>query len=355
MTDTTGLRLIRLTADDRDRLADMIDEWKKDQEENHTNGAPKAIFRHDYHDFDYYLSHLENNAEADRRVPDSVFFLLDETRDRLIGAVDIRHHLNDVLLYNIGHIGDGIRPSERRKGYGTALVHLALEECRKRGMLRVMMACDRNNIGSAKTILCNGGVLENEVTAPDGSVARRYWIDLYDPEKPIRKALILGCPGSGKSTFAKKLHALSNLPLYHLDNIWWKEDGTHISREAFDQALNGILQQEEWIIDGNYRRTYEMRMRACDHIFFLDLPEDVCREGVLRRIGKKRDDLPWIETKEDPELLKMVHDFRTAYHPILLELFQRFPGKQLVLLESREAMNEWLLAYELVLRSSKNQ
>lgn len=111
-------------------------------------------------------------------MPDSVFFLLDVERDILLGAVNIRHYLNDYLLQFGGHIGDGIRPSERRKGYATEMIRLALIECKKLGIDRVLMVCDKSNIGSAKSIINNGGILENEFVDEDGEINQRYWIDL---------------------------------------------------------------------------------------------------------------------------------------------------------------------------------
>ena len=113
------LKLIKLNKEYEEKLGEMIDEWKIDQEMNNTNTSPRSIFKNDYHDFDYYLNNLEKKSKTENKVPDSVFFLLDEERDRLLGAVNIRHYLNESLLKEIGHIGDGIRPSERRKGYAT--------------------------------------------------------------------------------------------------------------------------------------------------------------------------------------------------------------------------------------------
>lgn len=83
------------------------------------------------------------------------------------------------MLLNGGHIGDGIRPSERKKGYATKMIALALLECKKLGINKVLMVCDKNNIGSAKSIINNGGVLENEVVV-QGIVNQRYWITLKD-------------------------------------------------------------------------------------------------------------------------------------------------------------------------------
>ncbi|MCR5685542.1 MAG: GNAT family N-acetyltransferase [Lachnospiraceae bacterium] len=175
-----NLKLIKLTREYEAALAEMIDEWKEDQQINHTNHSPWAIFKNDYHDFDYYLENLEVKSETDGKVPDSVFFLLDEDNNRLLGAVNIRHYLNEYLLREGGHIGDGIRPSERRKGYATEMIRLALIECRKLGIDRVLMICDKDNIGSAKSIINNGGVLENEFIDSDGVIEQRYWINISD-------------------------------------------------------------------------------------------------------------------------------------------------------------------------------
>ena len=172
-----NVRLIKLTKEYYAQLSEMIDEWKLDHELNHANTSPWAIFRNDYHDFDYYLENLETNEPKDGRVPDSVYFLLDIEREILLGAVNIRHYLNDYLLQFGGHIGDGIRPSERRKGYATEMIRLALIECRKLGINRVLMVCDKTNVGSAKSIIKNGGVLENEIVDDNGKTQQRYWID----------------------------------------------------------------------------------------------------------------------------------------------------------------------------------
>ncbi len=173
-----NVRLIKLTKEYYVQLSEMIDEWKLDHELNHANTSPWAIFRNDYHDFDYYLENLETNEPKDGRVPDSVYFLLDVERDILLGAVNIRHCLNDYLLQFGGHIGDGIRPSERRKGYATEMIRLSLIECRKLGINRVLMVCDKTNVGSAKSIIKNGGVLENEIVDDNGKTQQRYWIDV---------------------------------------------------------------------------------------------------------------------------------------------------------------------------------
>lgn len=110
--------------------------------------------------------------------------------------------------------------------------------------------------------------------------------------------MIIGSPGSGKSTFARKLRDKTGLPLFYLDMIKHKPDRTTISSEEFDKKLKEILVKSQWIIDGNYQRTLEVRMKECDLIILFDLPTKVCLESVKSRIGTKREDMPWVETEE---------------------------------------------------------
>ena len=173
-----NIELVKLTHEYKDQLFDMLEEWKNDIIENHTNLSPWRIWANDFHDFDDYVKSINATEELNNDwVPDTTLFCLDRDRNIFVGAVSIRHYLNDKLLKTGGHIGDGIRPGERRKGYATAMIALALEECKKLGITRVLMCCDKNNIGSAKSIIKNGGVLENEIEE-DGHIEQRYWIQL---------------------------------------------------------------------------------------------------------------------------------------------------------------------------------
>ena len=148
-----NIKLVKLTPKYRPQLEDMMEEWLAVERDI----TPYSIEKNDYRDFDTYLENLD----------------LQE-----VGAVNIRHYLNERLLRCGGHIGDGIRPSERRKGYATSMIRLALEECRKLGIPKVLMVCEKDNIGSAQSIRNNGGVLENEFADEDGVWLQRYWIDL---------------------------------------------------------------------------------------------------------------------------------------------------------------------------------
>ncbi len=166
------LKLVKLSKEYEPQLIDMMSEWIAMGEKI----VPYAIRKNDYRDFEYYLNNLDIKEEIDGKVPDSTFFCLDEEQNIFVGAVNIRMYLTESMLLNGGHIGDGVRPSQRRKGIATKMIGLALEECRKLGIDRVLMVCDKENIGSAKSIMNNGGVLENEIEV-DGVLEQRYWID----------------------------------------------------------------------------------------------------------------------------------------------------------------------------------
>lgn len=167
-----NLRLVKASEEYRSQISDMMEEWNSYGEKI----IPYSIRRLDYTDFENYCNNLEIKDDSTGLVPDSTFFCLDEDRNIIVGAVNIRHYLNESLLLNGGHIGDGVRPSERRKGIATKMIALALDECRKLGIEKVLMVCDKDNIGSAKSIVNNGGILENEVEI-DGVIEQRYWID----------------------------------------------------------------------------------------------------------------------------------------------------------------------------------
>lgn len=162
----------------------------------------------------------------------------------------------------------------------------------------------------------------------------------------MKKVIIIGCSGAGKSTFARKLRDKTNLPLFYLDMIWHKPDKTHISREEFDEKLQEIIQQEEWIMDGNYGRTLEARMEACDTVFLLDVPLEVCLEGAHARIGKEREDMPWQATEIDEDFVQWIKDFPQNEMPLVRELVEKYKHeKEIIIFKSREEAEEYLKCY----------
>ena len=111
----------------------------------------------------------------------------------------------------------------------------------------------------------------------------------------VERILVIGCPGAGKSSFARRLREITGLPLHYLDMIWHRPDRTTVAREEFDRRLEQILQTDRWIIDGNYQRTMARRLEECDAVFLLDIPVEICLEGAKERIGRQRVDLLRVE------------------------------------------------------------
>ena len=159
----------------------------------------------------------------------------------------------------------------------------------------------------------------------------------------MNKIIVVGCPGSGKSTFAKELKAIYNIPLYHLDLIWNKPDKTTISREAFDEELNKIFKEQEWIIDGNYQRTIEKRIIEANTIYLLDYPLEVCLHGASSRVGVKREDMPWVEEELNAEFKQKILDFSQTKLPKVYELLDKHKeNKKIVVFKTREEAQNYL-------------
>lgn len=159
----------------------------------------------------------------------------------------------------------------------------------------------------------------------------------------MEKVIIIGCPGAGKSTFARKLKEKTGLPLFYLDMIWHKEDGTNISRDEFDGKIKEIMKKEQWILDGNYIRTLEMRLKECDTVFLLDYPLELCLEGASSRIGKERPDMPWVESEFDLEFRQFIVDFPRDSLPKIYELLKKYEKeKELHIFRKREDAEEYL-------------
>ena len=159
----------------------------------------------------------------------------------------------------------------------------------------------------------------------------------------MKKVIVIGCPGSGKTTFAEKLNKCTGLPLYYLDAIWHKPDKTHISRDEFDERIREIFNTHEWIIDGNYNRTIEMRLQQCDTVFLFDLLTDVCLQGAKERLGKGRYDLPWIEKESDPEFEGFIKEFAEKSLPKIYSLIEKYKAeKDIVIFKSREDADDYI-------------
>ncbi len=159
----------------------------------------------------------------------------------------------------------------------------------------------------------------------------------------MSKIIVIGSPGSGKSVFSKKLSTINHLPLYHIDMLYHNKDGTHISREELQNKLRDIFKNENWIIDGNYQKTLEMRIKECDTIFLLDFPTEVCLDGAKSRIGKKRDDLPWIEEELDENFEQSIVNFSNEKLPQIYKLLDKYKiDHNIIIFKSRAEADNYI-------------
>lgn len=136
----------------------------------------------------------------------------------------------------------------------------------------------------------------------------------------MKRILVIGCPGAGKSTFARRLSAKTRLPLHYLDMIWHRPDKTTVGREEFALELARIMQGDEWIIDGTYLHTLSMRLECCDTVMLFDIPVDICLESAIERTGKPREDMPWMQSEMDSDFSQIILDFPKIQMPAINEL-----------------------------------
>lgn len=160
----------------------------------------------------------------------------------------------------------------------------------------------------------------------------------------MKRIMVIGCPGSGKSTFSGKLHKLTGIPLFHLDLMNWNSDRTCVDKAVFLERLSNTIQKDEWIIDGNYGSTMELRLKACDTVVFLDYPLNVCLDGIKERRGKARTDMPWIEdeNEEDAEFIEFIKNYNCQSRPKVMELLDKYSHKDIYIFKTRNEADEFL-------------
>ena len=151
----------------------------------------------------------------------------------------------------------------------------------------------------------------------------------------MKKVIVIGCPGSGKSTFSRVLHDVTGIPLFHLDMMYWNADRTTVDKSVFRERLSEVMKKDEWIIDGNYGPTMEMRLQACDTVFFLDYPVDVCLEGVRERRGKPRSDMPWVENEEDEDFIEFIKKYNSQSRPEVISLLEKYCDRNIFVFKNR--------------------
>lgn len=160
----------------------------------------------------------------------------------------------------------------------------------------------------------------------------------------MKRVIVIGCPGSGKSVFSRKLHRITGLPLCHLDQLYWNPDGTVAEKAVFQGRLTSVLEKERWIMDGNYASTMQLRMQYCDTVIFLDYPLDTCLAGIRERRGKMRPDIPWIEPENevDEAFVAFVKVYPREGRERVLELLTQYPQKKVLTFASRQEASDYL-------------
>ncbi len=161
---------------------EQVEQFKEEFINNNENDIPGGGGLEREETFEDWMQKINDDLSEEKskergRVPSVLYLAFRKQDKKLIGIIQIRYELNEYLFKCGGHIGDSIRPSERNKGYSTKMISLALKEAKRIGIGNVLMTCDKNNIASARTIIKNGGKLENEVIE-DNKIVQRYWITL---------------------------------------------------------------------------------------------------------------------------------------------------------------------------------
>ena len=159
----------------------------------------------------------------------------------------------------------------------------------------------------------------------------------------MKRVLVIGCPGAGKTYFSKRLSEILSLPIVHMDNLYWNKDKTSVDIETLKRRLLPYLKEEKWIIDGNYHKTLEMRLPYATDVFVLDLPRKECIQGILDRIDQPRDDIPWIESEDDAtELIAWTADYGFRTKDEEIALLNKNKHLKVHTIKTRQEMNEYL-------------
>ncbi len=159
----------------------------------------------------------------------------------------------------------------------------------------------------------------------------------------MKKVIVIGSAGAGKSVFSRRLSQKTGLPLIHLDMVWHKPDKTHISRDEFDAFLQQCFKEEQWIMDGDYSRTIELRFENADTVFFLDYPVETCLDGIKKRIGQKRADMPWVADCLDDGLVQSIVGYPNNEREKICELIEKYnTSKNIIVFHNRDEADQYL-------------
>jgi len=180
MFTTEELYLKIPSSEDEQVVMEFRKEFLEENPYSHISGAGKLAETENYNEWlEKAIKDLSIETVPEGRVPSTQYLTFRKSDNKLVGMIQVRHNIEtEHLLKYGGHIGDCVRPSERNKGYATKQISLALEECKKLGIEKVLITCKDWNKASARTIEKNGGVFENQITDAEGVVFNRYWITI---------------------------------------------------------------------------------------------------------------------------------------------------------------------------------
>lgn len=173
------------------------------------------------------------------------------------------------------------------------------------------------------------------------------------PKKPGidfgERIMVIGCGGCGKSTLSRSLGTLLELPVIHLDRLYWRDGWRSVADEEFDMLLSEALSKNRWIVDGNFNRTITIRIKKCDTVIYLDYARMVCIAGVVKRVlayyGKTRPDMGGeCPERFDFEFLKWVWQFNARFRKEYFHLMKsaEASGKKVIVLKSRKEAERML-------------
>ena len=168
----------------------------------------------------------------------------------------------------------------------------------------------------------------------------------------MRKILVIGSGGSGKSTFATRLGALLNLEVIHLDKLFWRPGWTKPAPEEWLETVTDLIDRDSWILDGNYSGTLDLRVQKCDTVVFLDLSRWLCLWRIVTRVLRYRkehrpDMAEGCPEKLDVEFVLWVWNYSRRTKPKIVKLLrQNCEGKEIVWLRSRAEVEKFLAQFE---------
>lgn len=165
--------------------------------------------------------------------------------------------------------------------------------------------------------------------------------------REMKRIIVIGSGGAGKSTFSKRLGEALSIEVIHLDALYWKPNWEKMSADEWTEIVRTLVQGESWIMDGNFGGTREMRMEACDTVIFLDIPRRICLYRILKRPflfrGKTRPDMAeGCNEKVDLEFIAWVWNYPNRARPPILEQMDQFPHTRKVVLRSSREIESFL-------------